>query len=405
MAFEKIRFTNKNGHELAARLDLPIDGQPVAYSLFAHCFTCTKNLNAVAHISRALTRERIAVLRFDFTGLGESDGNFSDTNFSTNVSDLVAAALFLEKEYEGPKILIGHSLGGSAILQAASRIPSSKALVTIGSPADPNHVKRHLGDSMHDIQERGEAEITLEGRPFTIKKQFLDDLDEVRMEETLRNLGRALLILHSPLDSIVGIENAAKIFKMAKHPKSFVSLDTADHLLSQRNDSMYVGSLIAHWARKYIQSDENDAKSRTSHSGKLVIQTGERGFTTEIMTDGHSFIADESYESGGHDSGPNPYDYLLAALGSCTTITLRMYADRKKWPLEKCTVTINYKKDHAQACRECDQDGEFRETFEIQVELKGDLTDEQRQRLLEIASKCPVHRTLNNPVNITLSLK
>ncbi len=253
MQFEKLHFTNVAGHKLSARIDLPENSTPAAYALFAHCFTCSKNIKAASHISRALTAEGIGVFRFDFTGLGESEGDFGDTTFSSNVDDLVSAAEYMVTHFEGPKVLIGHSLGGAAVLQAAARIPSSLAVITIAAPADPGHVRLALGDSKEIIERQGEANVELAGRTFKIKKQFLDDLESVRMQQTLQNLNRALLIFHAPTDDVVGIDNAAQIFKTARHPKSFISLDRADHLLMNPKDSHYVGSLIATWASKYIE--------------------------------------------------------------------------------------------------------------------------------------------------------
>jgi putative redox protein len=252
MRFKKLKFSNTAGQTLSARIDFPEDTAPLAYALLAHCFTCSKNIKAISHISRALTRERIAVLRFDFTGLGESEGDFADTNFSSNVADLVQAAEFMATSWEAPKILIGHSLGGAAVLQAAAKIPSALAVVTIAAPADPGHVSLALGESKEIIEQRGEAVVDLAGRNFKIKKQFLEDLQSVHMQDTIRNLNRALLIFHSPYDRVVGIENAAKIFQTARHPKSFISLDQADHLLMNPADSQYVGSVIAAWAIRYI---------------------------------------------------------------------------------------------------------------------------------------------------------
>ena len=257
MQFKNIEFTNAAGQMLSARIDLPVGAKPTAYALFAHCFTCSKNIKAISHISRALTRNGIAVMRFDFTGLGESEGDFADTNFSSNVGDLVMAAEFMATQYEAPKILIGHSLGGAAVLQAAARIPSAAAVITVAAPADPVHVARTLGDTKEIIERQGEANVKLAGRTFKIKKQFLDDLESVRMQQTIRNLNRALLIFHSPIDDVVGIENAAKIFQIARHPKSFISLDKADHLLMNPQDSLYVGSLIAAWAMKYIEKENS----------------------------------------------------------------------------------------------------------------------------------------------------
>jgi putative redox protein len=252
MKFKKLKFKNPKGQTLSARIDLPFEKQPISYALFAHCFTCSKDLKAAANISRALTAEGIAVLRFDFTGLGESEGDFADTNFSSNVEDLVAAAEFLESNFAAPGILIGHSLGGAAVLQAAADIPSSVAVVTIGAPAEPGHVAKHFGSSKERIAAEGEAEVILEGRSFRIKKQFVEDIEQSRMKGTIRKLNKALLILHSPADDVVGIENAAQIFQAARHPKSFISLDRADHLLTNPKESMYAGSLIATWASKYI---------------------------------------------------------------------------------------------------------------------------------------------------------
>jgi len=254
MKFKKLEFSNTAGQILSGRIDLPEGRETVAYAIFAHCFTCSKNIKAISNISRALTREGIAVLRFDFTGLGESEGEFADTNFSSNVDDLVMAADFMADNYQAPKILIGHSLGGAAVLQSAVNIPSAVAVVTIAAPADPGHVSQALGDSKEIIEHRGEASVDLSGRTFKIKKQFLDDLGSVQMRETIRNLNRALLILHSPVDVVVGIDNAAKIFQTARHPKSFISLDSADHLLMQKKDSLYAGSIIATWALRYVDT-------------------------------------------------------------------------------------------------------------------------------------------------------
>jgi alpha/beta superfamily hydrolase len=252
MPSKKLYFEGNAKNRLSALLDLPAESDPIAFALFAHCFTCTKNLKSVDTISRALIRERFAVLRFDFTGLGESEGEFADTNFSSNIGDLIAAANFLESNYEAPKILIGHSLGGAAVLQAAGHIPSSRAVATIGAPADPDHVMRLLHDRKDIIAQKGEAEVVLEGRKFKIKQQFLDDLEQVRMAEAVGNLKKAIVVFHSPMDDIVGIDNAAKIFQRARHPKSFISLDQADHLLMNPRDAQYVGAMIAVWARRYI---------------------------------------------------------------------------------------------------------------------------------------------------------
>jgi putative redox protein len=401
MSFERVRFTNEQGHELAARIDYPPEGAPEAYALFAHCFTCSKDLRAVGAVSRALNRQNIAVLRFDFTGLGESEGDFSDTNFSSNVGDLVEAADYLREHEDAPRILVGHSLGGAAVLQAAQHIPSAEAVATIAAPYDPEHVTRLLDDKLEEIKSSGEARITLAGRSFTIRKQFLEDLAATKMEETIRTLERALLVFHSPLDKTVGIDNASRIFKAAKHPKSFISLDDADHLLTDAADAEYVGTVLGAWARKYVE--ETDEASE--HTEGQVITCTEDEYRTEIRAGRHALVADEPEDVGGTDAGPTPYDYLLAALGSCTGMTLRMYADRKEWPLEEATVRLNHEKIHAEDCADCDQTDGKVDRIEREIDVTGDLTDEQRQRLLEIANKCPVHRTLHSEIHVESSLR
>lgn len=405
MSLKKLYFTGSGGNQLSALLDLPADGHPEAFALFAHCFTCTKNLKSINQISRALTRERVAVLRFDFTGLGESEGDFADTNFSTNIADLVAAANFLDAEYEAPKILIGHSLGGAAVLQAAGKIGSSKAVAVIGAPADPGHVMRHFEEHQDAIAMDGEAEIAIEGRPFRIKKQFLDDLGEIQMEKAVRNLRKALLIFHSPMDQTVGIDNAAKIFQYARHPKSFISLDQADHLLMNAGDARYVGAMIASWVRKYLAIERPEPTEESKEKNRVVARIGESGFRTEIMANGLPLVADEPVSVGGSNMGPTPYDYLVAGLGACTAMTLRMYADRKKWPLEEVVVSLSHKKIHARDCQTCETEQTMVDWIERDVELMGSLDASQSRRLMEIADRCPVHRTLESKVKIQTSLK
>jgi len=404
MQFKKLTFANKDGHLLGGRMDLPENTQPVAYALFAHCFTCTKDSRAAAYISRALTAKKIAVFRFDFTGLGESSGDFAETTFTSNVADLVSAADFMQATYAGPKVLIGHSLGGAAVLKAAAQISSVRAVVTIGAPYDPGHVMRHIQDHREEIENRGMAEIAIEGRPFRIKKKFLDDLEQNQMTSAVKGLNRALLVLHAPLDQTVGIDNAAEIFKEGRHPKSFISLDDADHLLSRSEDACYAGSLIAAWADKYIAKSKTDPVPVPKSDWQVQARIGSRGFTTDMVASGHRLIADEPAAAGGAEIGPTPYDYLLAALGACTAMTLRMYADRKKWSLEGVTVDLKHQRIHAEDCRECETSRGYVDRIERGLELAGELSADQRKRLLEIADRCPVHRTLGSEIDIVSRL-
>lgn len=404
MPVQTLSFPNDHGDLLAARLSLPPDGRPVAYALFAHCFTCNRNLNAVRRISQEMSDHGLAVLQFDFTGLGDSEGDFSDTVFSSNVDDLVAAARYLETRHEAPQVLIGHSLGGAAVLKAAGSIPSCNAVVTIGAPADPQHVAHLIADARETIERTGQATVTLAGRSFLIKKQFLDDLEETRMEETIRGLRRALLVCHSPIDQTVGIENAARIFQAALHPKSFLSLDKADHLLSNEADAFYVGRAAAAWATRYLDLPGADDEAADAGGSQVVVRTGREHYYTEVVASGHRLTVDEPESVGGTDRGGTPYDLLLGALGSCTSITLRMYADRKSWPLEEIVVRLSHAKIHASQCETCETAEGKADRIGREIELIGDLSDEQRARLLEIADRCPVHRTLHSEILVETRL-
>ena len=403
MARQNVRFTSNDGHDLAGILDSP-NGQTHAFALFAHCFTCSKNLKAVTHISKSLNDAGIAVLRFDFTGLGESKGDFADTSFSSNVADLLAASSYLDKNHQAPSVLIGHSLGGSAVLQAAPDIPSARVVVTIGSPAKLSHVRAMLEGDRAEIERAGQATVQLGGRPFVVKKQFLDDLEQYHLPESIGNLRIPLLILHSPLDNIVEIENASQLFLHAKHPKSFVSLDKADHLLTREEDSRYAGAVLATWASRYLQATEKDAVELRSDDVETVARTYAAGFKTDIISAGHQFTGDEPASYGGTDMGPSPYDLLSAALASCTTMTLRLYAMRKKLKLRSSTVRVTHAKIHAQDCEDCETGSSKIDEFNLELTVEGNLSVEQRQRLLEIADMCPVHRTLQSEVKIRTTL-
>jgi putative redox protein len=395
----KITFANKAGHQIAARLDLPLEALPGAYALFAHCFTCSKNLAAIGHISHALTSAGMGVLRFDFTGLGESEGDFADTNFSSNVDDLVAAAEFLAREYTAPQLLVGHSLGGAAVLHAAAQLPATRAVATIGAPADPTHVRKLISSAEETINATGEAVVTLAGRSFTIKRQFLEDLETVRMNTTLQRLRVPLLICHSPFDNTVGIENAAQLFQGAQHPKSFLSLDKADHLLSNPQDARYVGAMIATWASKYLVASAM-ASAIGHEEGHVVVRTEQGSLLTDVYASGHHLVVDEPVALGGTNQGPNPYDLLVAALGACTTLTVHMYAQRKGWPLEQAIARLQHAKIHAGDCEACETREGRIDQIERELEFIGPLDAEQRQRLLEIADKCPVHRTLHSEIEV-----
>lgn len=400
-----LTFDNGRGHQLAARLDLP-DGRPRGYALFAHCFTCSKNLHATTQVSRALTECGYAVLRFDFTGLGSSEGDFADTNFSGNVEDLVAAARFLEREHQAPQLLVGHSLGGAAVLRAAGSLPSVKAIATVGAPCHPEHVTRMLRSAQDEIESTGRAVVELAGRRFTITRQFLEDLQGHPMREAIGQLGRALLVLHAPRDQTVGIDNAARIFEAAKHPKSFVSLDDADHLLSERRDAAYVGTVISTWAARYLDEPEADPTAPRPAEGEEVVVRGPvEGFRVQIDAAGHPLVADEPRSMGGTDTGPGPYGLLLAGLGACTTLTLRMYADHKKWPLERADVRLRHSKVHVRDGQSAAEGkGTKLDHIERQLHLLGPLDETQRARLLEIANKCPVHRTLESDIIVKTEL-
>jgi putative redox protein len=404
----RVTFPGYSGANLSARLDLP-NGPVRAYALFAHCFTCSKDLAAVRRIAGELALAGIAVLRFDFTGLGSSEGEFSSTNFSSNIADLVAAADYLRKHFEAPSVLIGHSLGGAAILSAAKQIPEARALVTIGAPADASHVLKHVSsDELSKIDGDGDgaADVRIGERTFKISKQFVDDLRREPLARDIASLRKPLLIMHAPRDEIVGIENATEIFLTAKHPKSFISLDAADHLLSDPADAAFAGQAIAGWLSRYVPADtlqEDDV-----HADVRITETGEGRFQNIVRAGRHRLFADEPAKVGGLGSGPSPYDFLSIALGSCTSMTLRLYADRKSIPLGRISVEVAHEKVHATDCADCvagKTAGARIDRFTRTITVDAPLTEDLRAKIIEIANKCPVHRTLESSSIVSTSVE
>ncbi len=402
MRTEKLEFDGHGGARLAARLDRPV-GTPKAVALFAHCFTCGKDIAAARRIAGRLAGAGIAVMRFDFTGLGHSEGEFGHTGFSSNVSDLVAAARHLEGLGTPPAVLIGHSLGGAAVLAAAGEIPSVRAVVTIGAPADPGHVLHNFGAALETIRANGAAEVDLAGRKFTIARGFVEDVEGARLADRVSALKAALLVLHAPRDAQVGIENAAEIFTRAKHPKSFVTLDDADHLLTRAPDAEYAAEVIEAWVRRYLP--QREPPEGPAEGIARVSEADPQGFLQDIRVGPrHTLLADEPKGVGGTDLGPTPYGLVAAGLGACTAMTIRMYARRKAWPLAHVEVDVSHDKVHAEDCTSCETKDAKIDVFRRVIRLDGPLDEAQRARLLEIADRCPVHRTLESAVRIETEL-
>ncbi len=402
MRTEKLDFAGGSGHRLAARLDLPA-GRPRAAALFAHCFTCGKDIAAARRIAGRLSAAGIAVLRFDFTGLGHSEGEFANAGFGANLADLVAAAEAMAARDLAPQLLVGHSLGGAAVLAAAGEIASVRAVATIGAPADPAHVLENFGCALETIREAGEAEVTLAGRAFRISRSFVEDTEAHRLEDRIAHLRRALLVLHAPRDAQVGIDNASRIFLAAKHPKSFVTLDDADHLLSRPADADYAAEVIAAWAERYLDAapEAPGPEGDTARASEIEPD----GFLQDIRVGPrHMMRADEPKSHGGTDLGPSPYGFVSAGLAACTSMTIRMYARRKGWPLEHVSVDVSHDKIHAEDCADCETRSGKIDRFRRVVRLAGPLDAEQRARLLEIADRCPVHRTLEGEVVVETAL-
>ncbi len=396
---EKIQFTS-GVNQLSGLLETP-ESDIKFYALFAHCFTCGKDVAAASRISRALTAKGIAVLRFDFTGLGNSDGDFANTNFSSNIQDLVAAADFLRKEYSAPKLLIGHSLGGAAVLGVARKVEESVAVVTIGAPSDAAHVAHNFEAHIEDIEANGEAEVNLAGRSFKIQKQFLDDIKSYGNSH-ISKLKKALLVMHSPIDATVKISEAEKIYQSALHPKSFVSLDDADHLLTNKKDSEYAADVIAAWASRYVPTDVETYKANVAQ-GHVLVEEKNHKFAQHVSTASHYWLADEPVRVGGNNTGPDPYEHVLAGLGACTAMTLRMYAERKQLPIKHIKVDLTHTRDYQDDCENCEQLNGM-EAIVRNISYTGELDAQQQQRFLEIADKCPVHKTLHNNVSVVSKL-
>jgi uncharacterized OsmC-like protein/alpha-beta hydrolase superfamily lysophospholipase len=400
---EKVEFVGSQGVPLAARLELP-DRRPRAYALFAHCFTCGKDAVAAARIARALTAFDIAVLRFDFTGLGGSGGDFGNTDFTSNIEDVTLAADHLRENFTAPSILIGHSLGGAAVLAAKHRIPEARAVATIAAPAAPEHVLRLLAGSRAEVEQRGEADVVLGGRTFRIRKQFLDDIAAQPQAERIATLGAALLVMHSPTDELVDVDNARRIFDAARHPKSFVALDGVDHLITEPGDAEYVSAVLAAWATRYALGPaarpEPEPPANAPAEGSVVVAENGDGPLGQRVTAGHHVFAVDEPVPVGVDGGPGPYDLLLAALGACTSMTVRVYAERKHWPLERVTVRLKHARIHADDCADCEAHVGMLDRIDRTIHFRGDLDEDQRRRLLEIADRCPVHRTLRSEIDI-----
>ncbi|KPJ78974.1 MAG: osmotically inducible protein C [Gammaproteobacteria bacterium SG8_30] len=411
MARLKLEFANADGQRLAGLLETPPEGTTIArYALFAHCFTCGKDIAAASRISRALAARGIAVLRFDFTGLGNSDGDFANTSFSSNVQDLVSAAAALTREYRAPELLVGHSLGGAAVLAAASQLPEVKAVATIGAPATADHLRHLFAGEVDEIGRRGASTVRIGLREFTVKRQFLEDLRAHGSADHIRRLRKALVVFHSPVDDVVPIEEAARIYEAALHPKSFISLDKADHLLSRTEDAEYVAATLAAWASRYLGLEQEPARDRYGERPEVgprevVVTELDRKFLRGLYSEHHRWMADEPQSYGGTNLGPTPYDLLLMALGACTSMTVRLYARHQKLALDDVTVRMRHKRIHEEDCEDCGDEGRKLERIDLELDLAGDLSEAERARLVEIAGRCPVNRTLTGELSIVKRLR
>lgn len=397
-----ITFTNEQGIKLSGYIQKPVIGRPIAFAIFAHCFTCTKDIKAAKHIADALVDKGIGVLRFDFMGLGSSEGDFSDSHFTANVSDIVAAAEYLKQYHSAPEILIGHSLGGTAVLSAAKHIPSSKAIATIGSPADADHILHILDDRHEELESKGQVDVKIGGLSYTITNDFVEDIRQQNVKDEVRRLGKALLVMHSPLDDTVSIDQASELFMRAKHPKSFVTLDNADHLLSDPADSRYAANVLTAWVSRYLDMTLQPDKRfpRFSKATTKVRAPKADGFLCTVNSNGHHLFADEPLSYGGSNLGPSPFDLLSSALGACTAMTLNMYARHKKLSVDTVEVSIKHKKIAAEDCTSCETKTGKIDQFERNIRITGDITDAQRERMIQIADRCPVHKTLHSEIDV-----
>lgn len=404
MKRSKLTIPNNKGYQLNAFLELPANQKPEFYAIFAHCFTCTSSLSAVKNISRALTNYGFGVVRFDFTGLGKSEGEFHESHFSANVTDLISVSNYMEEHFQAPSLLVGHSLGGAAVITAASKLTSVKAVATIGAPADVEHVTHLFSHGIHEVQEKGEVAINIGGRPFKINRDFVDNFTKTDLPEIVRNLRKPILILHSPIDRIVGIKNAEKIYLNAHHPKSFVTLDNADHLLTNPEDSKYAGNVIGTWVQRYFQKKAIEKLDTDQDQAVGHLNLVEDNFTTKIQASNHNLIADEPESVDGDDFGPSPFDLLNSALIACTTMTLKMYANRKQWDLQEVYVYVTRVKKSSEELGITSEKFNRHDFFTKKIKLVGNLDEKQKARLLEIAAKCPVHKTLENQAYFESSL-
>ena len=398
MKSQKLKKTNRKGFTLNAQLELPANQKPNYYAIFAHCFTCSSSLSAVRNVSRSLTQDGFAVVRFDFTGLGRSEGEFVDSHFSANIDDLLDVHTYMTEHFGAPSLLVGHSLGGAAVLVAASKLDAVKAVATVGSPATVTHVKHLFSHGIDEIEEKGEAEVNIGGRPFKINRDFVTEFDKTDLPSVVKGLRKPLLIMHSPFDKIVGIENAEQLYKTSFHPKSFVTLDNADHLLTQEKDSQYVGEIIGTWAKRYFPKIENKMLSTGGEQLVGHLNIVNDNFTTSIQTKNHTLIADEPESIGGSDFGPSPYEYLNASLAACTVMTLKMYAERKKWDLREVFVYISHSRKHSDDLNVDVEKPKYLDHISKKLKFVGNLDASQKERLKEISSRCPVHRTLESEV-------